>query len=201
MTSADVGARASSERQPRGPQTTSTTSKPRPSAVAAVATALVTAVTVLFYGAGVIVCSAGAVLALLGVRERPPAVLHSLSPVPLSSDVATGAVESLRAMLRLKTVCTSGAPLSVGDAAPFAAAMEHVTVTYRELLARDDVVIEPVNTHTRLLTWRGSSPQLPPVLLNGHYDVRLAALSPRHSAHTPPYRLARTLHCERASKR
>jgi acetylornithine deacetylase/succinyl-diaminopimelate desuccinylase-like protein len=79
-------------------------------------------------------------------------------------------VENLRIFLRYPTICTSGAPLSIDNAAPFEAARVHISTTYHDFLARDDVTVEEVNNHSLLITWKGASQQLP-VLFNGHYDV------------------------------
>jgi acetylornithine deacetylase/succinyl-diaminopimelate desuccinylase-like protein len=83
----------------------------------------------------------------------------------------TEAVASLRAILRKPTICTPGAELSVADVAPFEAAIAHITTTYRDLLSREDVTVDEVNSYSLLITWAGSEPGLPPVLFNGHYDV------------------------------
>lgn len=82
-------------------------------------------------------------------------------------------MKSLQAFLRFQTVCDPAAPLSVSPAsAPiFTAARQHVETTYAPFLNSSDVTVTHVNTHSMLIEWQGSRPQLPGVLVYGHYDV------------------------------
>ena len=61
----------------------------------------------------------------------------------------------------------------MGDAsAPaFAAARDHLKHTYSRLLSNPAVSIAEVNTYSLLLEWKGSQPELAPLLVCGHFDV------------------------------
>lgn len=87
--------------------------------------------------------------------------------------MAAAALSNAREFLRFQTVCTPGAPLSVSEAAAphFESALAHLKAAYKALLSSDDVVVSEVNTYSLLLEWTGSRPELPGIMVYGHYDV------------------------------
>jgi acetylornithine deacetylase/succinyl-diaminopimelate desuccinylase-like protein len=83
------------------------------------------------------------------------------------------ALESLQAFLRFETICTPGQDLNVGPdkVETFMAAKQHLKDTYKAFLQSSAVTVTDVNNYSMLVEWKGTSAQLKPLLLYGHYDV------------------------------
>jgi acetylornithine deacetylase/succinyl-diaminopimelate desuccinylase-like protein len=100
--------------------------------------------------------------------KYPP--LHAAA---LSAPVAAAALASVKGFLRFETICSPGAPLSVSEVSSrqFEGALSHIKTTYDAFLSSDDVTVNEVNRYSLLLEWKGSRPELPGILVYGHYDV------------------------------
>jgi hypothetical protein len=83
------------------------------------------------------------------------------------------AIVSLQTFLRFETVCNPAEELSVGTAESeaFLSAKRHITEWYKGLVTGAGVMLSDVNSYSMLIEWRGARPELPGVLLYGHYDV------------------------------
>ena len=93
--------------------------------------------------------------------------------VPLAAVVqdADMAITHLREFLRFPTVSQSQAEDHVTDSEVFTNARRYLEETYSGLLQAPGMQYHIIARHSMLLEWRGTDPNLKPVMLYGHYAV------------------------------
>ena len=89
-------------------------------------------------------------------------------PEPPAVDVAAAA-ESLGAAIRIQTVTYASGDPKPGADQPWIDLEAALKARYPAIFAK--MTMEKVLTHAMLMTWAGSDPSLPPVILMAHQDV------------------------------
>ena len=89
-------------------------------------------------------------------------------PEPPTVDVAAAA-ESLGAAIRIQTVTYASGDPKPGADQPWIDLEAALKARYPAIFAK--MTMEKVLTHAMLMTWAGSDPSLPPVILMAHQDV------------------------------
>ncbi len=89
-------------------------------------------------------------------------------PEPPAVDVAAAA-ESLGAAIRIQTVTYASGDPKPGADQPWIDLEAALRARYPAIFAK--MTMEKVETHAMLMTWAGTDPSLPPVILMAHQDV------------------------------
>ncbi|WP_455163269.1 M20/M25/M40 family metallo-hydrolase [Slackia exigua] len=112
-----------------------------------------------------VIAAFAAILLVNAARVKPTPARHALPPTAARGSDA--AVERFREMLRIPTVWDRENPHA--DHEPF----DRFVPRMRELYPRvfGQLELEMVNTYGILLAWKGTDPELAPVVLMAHHDV------------------------------
>lgn len=99
---------------------------------------------------------------------KPDAQAAITLPEPPAVDVAAAA-EMLGAAIRIQTVTIAAGDPGPGADQPWIALEAALKARYPTVFAKAS--LEKILTHAMLMTWPGSDPSLPPVILMAHQDV------------------------------